>query len=242
MQNKKNENRLVYAALILILTVLSALVIVTGIMSRRAGKNEAIETTDRAGVGTAPKRDTDMTQPSFGHGSETDRKPPETKAPETTSPAADVDAPSEVPKFISPADGAVSKQHSETTLVYSLTMDDYRTHTGVDIALTEGAEIKAAAAGVIDKVWEDPMWGWCIAIAHEGDAVTVYKNLSPESANGLRAGIEVAAGEAIGSVGDTALCEIADEPHLHFEILIGGAAVDPEEYISFAVEDVFAED
>lgn len=240
MQNKKNENRLVYAALILVLTVLAALVIVTGIASRRASKNEDIETTAKVTSGTTGRETTrapQSTRPAPDSGRET-----ETKRPETTVPAADVDAPSELPRFTAPADGVVSKAHSETTLVYSMTMDDYRTHTGVDIALTEGAEVRAAAAGVIDKIWEDPMWGYCVSIVHEGDAVTVYKNLSPESDVRLKAGDEVAAGEAIGSVGESALCEIADEPHLHFELTVGGKAVDPEDYITFAAEDVFAEE
>lgn len=242
MQNKKYENRLVYAALILVLTVLASLVIVTGIMSRRANKNEGVDTSPKVttdGRVTA-EHDPEVTRPTFGHKDE-ETTAPETTAPATNGPSEDVGAPSELPKFIAPADGAVSKKHSETTLVYSLTMDDYRTHTGVDIALTEGAEVKAVADGIVDKVWEDPMWGWCVSVVHEGDAQSIYKNLTPESAGHLKAGVELAAGEAIGSVGDSALCEIADEPHLHFELVIGGVSVDPEEYITFAAEDVFAE-
>ncbi len=253
MENKKNENRIVYAALILVLTVLAVLVIVTGVASRRARPNDLPEgTTGAANVIEPGTAEHDPNKPTLGEPSlpetdnkgqkpETDKKPPVTEKPETQEPSADVDSPSEPPSFSAPADGAVSKGHSETVLVYSMTMNDYRTHTGVDILAEVGSSVKAAAPGVISDVWEDPMWGWCVSISHEGDAVTVYKNLSRESADELAEGQEVAAGEIIGSVGDTALCELADEAHLHFEINIGGKPVDPEDYITFATADVFAE-
>ena len=244
MVNKKIENRIVYAALILVLTVLAALVIVTGIVSRRARQNEEIDTSSQLTVSN-PGRDTaehdpDVTRPTFGPSGGNETKAPETTAG-TEPPSADVDAPSEPPAFMAPADGSVAKQHSETTLVYSMTMNDFRTHSGVDIVSYEGAEVRAAAAGVIADIWEDPLWGHCVSISHEGDAQSVYKNLSTESTEGLKSGIEVASGEIIGSVGDSALCEIADEPHLHFELKIGGVSVDPEDYITFAVDDVFAD-
>ncbi len=245
MENKKRENRLVYAALILVLTVLAALVVVTGIASRRAKPNEGIDTTAddaMAGRETA-EHDPGSKRPVPsvpGKNDETNR-PAATQPPTTTAPTEDVVTPSETPKFSPPSDGVVSKGHSETVLVYSMTMDDYRTHTGVDIASYEGAEVKSAAAGVIGDVWEDPMWGWCVTIDHEGDAQSTYKNLSRESAELLEKGQTVLDGEVIGSVGDSALCEVADEPHLHFELKIAGKLVDPEEYIKFKTEDVFAE-
>lgn len=246
MENKKNENRIVYAALILVLTVLAALVVVTGIASRRARKNEIPDTSAlTAGLinpETAEHEPVKPPRPAQPDNKKDEDKTTEnTSRPETKEPTADVNVPSEPPTFSAPADGAVSKGHSETVLVYSMTMNDYRTHTGIDILAEVGAAVKAAAAGVVSEVWEDPMWGFCATISHEGDAVSVYRNLSRESAEDLYAGQKVEAGEIIGSVGDTALCELADEAHLHFELKIGGVAVDPEDYITFATADVFAE-
>ena len=244
MNSKKAENRLVYAALILVLTVLAALVVVTGIASRRESRKEGDDTTSGSVLGGRETAEHDPASrfPTTQKPNKNDEtKPPVTEPPTTTAPAEDVVTPSETPKFASPSDGAVSKGHSETALVYSMTMNDYRTHTGVDIALYEGAEVRSVADGVVADVWEDPMWGWCVSIDHEGDAESIYKNLSRESAESLEAGETVLAGEVIGSVGDSALCEIADEPHLHFELKLSGVYVDPEEYIEFATEDVFAE-
>ena len=77
--------------------------------------------------------------------------------------------------------------------------------------------------------------GWCVALSHTGECLTVYKNLSSELAEGLTEGIEVQKGQLLGYVGDSALLEIADEPHLHMEMTVKGLQVDPMEYFSSAV-------
>lgn len=248
MGNKKYENRLVYAALILVLTVLAALVIVTGIASRRARPNEGVDSTEQNTAGgdvvnrETAEHEPEVSRPVHGSlGNKDKDKESESTSEAERAPSASVDAPSEPPEFTAPAEGVVAKEHSETVLVYSMTMNDYRTHSGVDIVVPEGADVRAAASGVIAEVWEDPMWGYCVSISHEGDAVSVYRNLSRESFEEFSAGDEVEAGDVIGSVGDSAICELADEAHLHFELKIGGVSVDPEEYITFAAADVFAD-
>ena len=50
-------------------------------------------------------------------------------------------------------------------------------------------------------------------------------------------GAAVKAGDAIGTVGETAMVEIAEEPHLHVEMTVGGLQADPTEYLS---EDAMA--
>lgn len=44
-------------------------------------------------------------------------------------------------------------------------------------------------------------------------------------------GEEVKQGQTIGTVGNTAAFEIAEDAHLHFEIWKDGEAVDPNTYI-----------
>ena len=87
-------------------------------------------------------------------------------------------------------------------------------------------------------MWEDPMMGFCVAIEHSGNAVSYYKNLSDTLASGIKEGESVRAGQLIGTVGDTAMLEVAQEPHLHFEMTVGGLQVDPREYFS---SDVLAD-
>ncbi len=163
----------------------------------------------------------------------------ETEAPVITEPI-EVDTPVEVPVddtdkipvFISPVSGIVSGEHSEEIYVFSPSMNDYRTHTGIDIATSLGADVYAAADGVVTKVWTDDFMGKCISIAHNGDTVTIYKNLANEVAEGIVEGASVSAGQKIASVGDTAASESADEPHLHFELLVKNVSSNPLDYIS----------
>ncbi len=137
-----------------------------------------------------------------------------------------------VPTFISPAVGTVQENHSIEVPVFSETLNEWRYHTGIDIATAENAEVYAAADGTVSRIYEDPLLGNCVEIKHSGDAVTIYCNLSSERPEGLTEGAAVKSGDLIGKVGDSAISEIAAEPHLHFEIKISGAYVDPLEHIS----------
>ena len=77
-----------------------------------------------------------------------------------------------------------------------------------------------------------------VAIDH-GDAdktVSVYKNLAKDLASGISENASVSAGQQLGVVGDTAIIELADEPHLHFEMTVGGISVDPKDY--FEAKDI----
>ena len=133
-----------------------------------------------------------------------------------------------------PAVGILSKKHDTSLQVYSATMKDYRVHCGIDIITEEGAPVYAAADGTVSQIWDDPLMGKCIALSHSGDCYTVYKNLGEEIANGIEAGVNVGKGQLIASVGNTAMIELAEEPHLHFEITVGGEAADPLEFFDDA--------
>jgi murein DD-endopeptidase MepM/ murein hydrolase activator NlpD len=140
-----------------------------------------------------------------------------------------------VPEMSAPVAGKLSKAHSVDVQVFSETMKDYRVHLGIDIHTEAGAQVFAAADGKVSKIWQDPMMGWCIALSHSGECVTVYKNLAKELADGLAEGVAVKKGQLLGQVGDSALMEIADEPHLHMEMTVKGLQVDPMDYFSQAV-------
>ena len=131
-----------------------------------------------------------------------------------------------------PVTGKMFKGHDATIQVYSNTMGDYRVHLGVDIATAPEAPVYAAADGEVTKVWNDSMMGTCVAVAHKDDTVTIYKNLARDLTEGIEVGAKVERGQQLGLVGDTAVIEMADEPHLHFEVTVGGLSVDPLEYFS----------
>lgn len=141
-----------------------------------------------------------------------------------------------------PVTGNLYKGHDSSVQVWSDTMDEYRIHLGVDIATEAGAPVLAAADGKISRIWNDPLMGRCIAIEHDGEVVTVYKNLSETSVKGIAKDVTVKCGQQIGYVGQTAISEIADDPHLHLELTVGGLSVDPRDYMTDEAKDALSSD
>ena len=113
-----------------------------------------------------------------------------------------------------------------------MTMEDYRIHCGIDIGANAGTEVLAAADGEITDgeitdVYYDPMMGQTVEITHEGGFLTVYRNLGTKMPASVSKGVCVSAGYTIGYVGDTALIEISESPHLHFEMKKDGESINP---------------
>ena len=127
-----------------------------------------------------------------------------------------------------PVAGEVAKPHSDTELTYSKTLGDWRLHKGVDIKSPIGSTVMAAADGKVSECYTDNAYGVSIIIDHGNGFLTKYSNLS--STDMVDVGKDVGAGDAIGVVGDTAEFEIADEAHLHFEVIKDGRSTNPEEY------------
>ena len=213
-QNLK-ENRAVYITAITLLVALAVIVAITSVANRSK------KPIDTDGTDTGVLTETDVGTPGGT----------ETEAPGTT------DVMDKLPAFSLPVSGALIKGHDASTQVFSNTMQDYRVHLGLDIGTEMNATVGAAADGTVMQVWEDPMMGQCVAIKHGGDACTVYKNLALTLPENIKEGTEVKAGEVIGYVGESAMVEIAEEPHLHFEMTVGGLSVDPRDYLG---EDAIA--
>lgn len=143
-----------------------------------------------------------------------------------------------LPEFSLPVDGEISFDFSDSVPVFSPTMDDWRTHLGVDVLAELGSEVFAVADGTVTNVWDDPFMGTCVSIEHSGNAVSIYKNLAKDVGDGIVIGCSVKAGDVIGSVGETAMNEIAQEPHLHFEMTVKGETVDPKNHLKFPTKDI----
>lgn len=135
-----------------------------------------------------------------------------------------------------PVSGTLSKGHDAGIQVWSSTMGEYRVHLGIDIAAEEDAPVYAAADGVVTKIWNDPLMGVCVALEHDNQVCTIYKNMNAKLASGISEGKSVKGGQQIGCIGESANIELAEEPHLHFEMTANGLSVDPMEY--FSREDV----
>lgn len=134
--------------------------------------------------------------------------------------------------FTSPLVGEVTKQHSMEIPVFSNTLGAWKIHTGIDICADDGAEVFSAAAGEVVAVYEDALMGLTVEIQHTDEIKTVYSNLAADGSVAVEVGDKVGAGAKIGNIGDSAITELADEAHLHFEVLVKGESVNPLDYIS----------
>ena len=131
--------------------------------------------------------------------------------------------------FQIPVEGEISKEYAKDNLVYSETLQEWVTHLGIDIKAEKTTVVKAAEEGTIRSIKNDPRYGLTIVIEHQDGFQTVYSNLL--TSEFVVEGEKVEKGQSIGTVGNTAVFEIADEPHLHFEILKDSIQVDPNIYI-----------
>ena len=107
-----------------------------------------------------------------------------------------------------------------------------RLHAGIDLAGPVGMHIHVPADGVVtDAEWESG-YGYVIKIRHDFGVSTVYGHLSKIR---VKPGQKVSRGDWIGDTGNTGR---STGPHLHYEIRVGGAPINPMTFIK-AAQDVF---
>ena len=263
----KKQNRVLLVTLVVILTSAAVLIAVTGGANRKTKESAPpIETkiTEESAQGKSSHEPKNAEEEKNAPDEDVLKKPvPETAlsddksaadeaedrptSAEPTKSAEEIRAAAAVntgvmPTLTLPVDAPVMKGYSGETPVFSYTMNDYRTHQGIDFLCDPGTPVSAAADGVICEVVDDPMMGVCVGISHSGGAVTRYCGLSEESLGMVKHGDSIGRGQNIGSVGDTALIESAEESHLHFELCVNGYSENPADfmkvrYLSEMVED-----
>ena len=94
-------------------------------------------------------------------------------------------------------------------------------HKGIDLAAPEGTEVFAIADGAVTATGFDPVYGNYVIINHNNNYSSLYGHLQKIDAV-LRS--DVKSGSLIGKVGSTGQ---STGPHLHFELRLGGRALDP---------------
>lgn len=137
--------------------------------------------------------------------------------------------------FVAPINGTIVLDYSEKALIYSKTLKQWTTHMGIDISANLGDEVKAMAAGTVEDAYKDNMTGYTVIIDHGDGLKSIYANL--ESADVVSKGNTVKQGDVIGKVGESAIFEIKDETHLHFEIEKNGKNVNPNDYFKLPVKE-----
>ena len=116
--------------------------------------------------------------------------------------------------FTKPVEGEIVREFAQDNLIYSETLEEWTTHSGIDIKADKTTVVKAAEAGTVKSIKNDPRYGLTIVIEHDDNFQTVYSNLL--TSEFVVDGEKGEKGQSIGTVGNTAVFEIADEPHLHF--------------------------
>jgi murein DD-endopeptidase MepM/ murein hydrolase activator NlpD len=165
---------------------------------------------------------------------ESEPEPEETEDQPVSMPETEVAAQAPVTAeepltVVSPLEGDVVAAFSMDQLLYNPTLEDWRTHDGVDIAAAEGSSVLAASAGTVVAVDDDVLMGTTVVIEHSGGYHTLYANL--QSPPLWKAGDAVSAGQLIGTVGTSAAAESAQGPHLHFSVTLDGEPVDPASFL-----------
>ena len=130
---------------------------------------------------------------------------------------------------VSPVDGQTLAVFAMDQLTYNQTTRDWRVHDGVDLAAESGTPVRAAAAGEVYTVYKDDTMGTTVVIRHANGYTTRYASLSETTE--VKPGAQVAAGDTIGYVGNTALLESALGDHVHFSVNCNGEPVDPAKFL-----------
>ena len=107
-----------------------------------------------------------------------------------------------------------------------------RMHNGTDFAAPHGTPIRSTADGIVTYVGWQSAYGRLIKIKHDFGIETRYAHLSKFR---VKEGQRVSRGQHIGDMGNTGR---STGTHLHYEIRIGGKAINPMKYIK-AAKNVF---
>jgi len=98
-------------------------------------------------------------------------------------------------------------------------------HEGIDFMSPTGRPIRAAGAGVVVYSGNHPQYGKMVEVDHGNGVVTRYAHASSLE---VKVGDVVVIGQKIAEVGSTGR---STGPHLHFEVRVRGAAVNPNKYL-----------
>ena len=100
-------------------------------------------------------------------------------------------------------------------------LEDAGDHPGVDIAVPTDSYVRASGAGTVVDVGDDPVYGRFVVLDHGQGYTSLYGHASLTL---VTRGQRVRRNEVIALSGSTGR---STAPHLHFEILLDGEAVDP---------------
>ena len=123
-----------------------------------------------------------------------------------------------------PISGTVLIPYSVDHGVYHQTLDQFSTSEALVLSSTVGAEVKAAAKGVVTSIEEDVRTGTTVTLALGNDTSLVYGQLDVAD---LKEGDILEAGESIGTVAEPTRYYVMEGPNLYFQVMEGEQSIDP---------------
>ena len=123
------------------------------------------------------------------------------------------------PTYIRPVNGPITSYFGPRNFAAS----PY--HRGIDIYVPSGTPVKASSSGTVVSAGWSGNYGYCVLIQHPNGTMTRYAH---NSSIVVSCGQTVKQGQIISYSGATGL---VTGPHVHFEILVGGVAVNPLNYL-----------
>jgi murein DD-endopeptidase MepM/ murein hydrolase activator NlpD len=200
---------------------------ISGYVIFYAGKNDNRGLPDLSDIGLETTFSYSTTAPEPGEVGGSTIIPEGTTGAETTGKE---EPPKDVKLFyVRPIAGALLRTYSGDVPVYNPTMDDWRVHTGIDIKAKVGDPVCAVAEGKVKAIYKDDFKGTVVEIEHSDGRTSIYCGLMATPV--VDVGASVSASTVIGSVGNTAIFENADEAHLHFEMKEKDKYIDPSEVL-----------
>lgn len=217
MSNKSNNSvvKLIGNKLFISLLVFAiAIILISAVFNRNAG--ELAKTEQEYEEEIAVVSETEVPEVEY--------EVPETE--ETVPTVSEVTEEQEVKEveYTMPLTGELQKEFSIDELMWDETMQDWRTHNGIDIASDAGTEVDTAAEGTVLESYGDETYGFVVKVQHPDGVITVYKNLEKSV---VEKGDSLDMGQMIGTVGSSGAFEVAQKAHLHFEVIVDGKNINP---------------
>ena len=123
-------------------------------------------------------------------------------------------------------------EKQENALLYY--ENTYLQNSGVSYSGADNFEVVAILDGKVIGVKEDNILGNVVEIRHGNDIISVYQSLSDVK---VKEGDVVSQGDVIARSGNSNISKELND-HLHFELIIGGQNVNPEEYYNKSVSEI----
>ncbi|MDD4291577.1 MAG: M23 family metallopeptidase [Clostridia bacterium] len=132
-------------------------------------------------------------------------------------------------------DYTLGMDYSKTEFTFNQTTKEWKTHQAVDFLVGDKKEVYAVFDGTVESVDTTVLEGTTIVINHGNGIKSYYSSLTTDTA--VSVGETVESGDLIGYAGDSGYSEFMEGSHLHFEMTLNGACVDPRKYLDIPTDE-----